>query len=126
MAHAERVDETFKRNFARRRAGIEQVAHRDFAEALLLLEPDLVVARFQRKNVGRLLDPTMLEEQGDLLLAQPLDIERAARDEVPQMLDLLMRAGEFAAAMGTRDLHSPRYALSHHGRLHRPAAARRN
>src|ERR1700719_2368066 len=99
MAHAERIDETLERDFAPRRDGLEQVAHGDLAEALLLLEPDLFVARFERENVGRLLDPTLLEEQGDLLLTQSLDIESASRDEVPQMLDLLIRAGEFAAAM---------------------------
>ena len=43
----------------------------------------------EREDVGRLLDPALLEEQLDLLLAQPLDVEGAARDEMPQVLDLL-------------------------------------
>src|ERR1700682_6584248 len=114
MAHPERVDEPLERDLAPRRDGVEQVAHGELAEALLLLEPDLGVAGREGEDVGRLLDPTLLEEQGDLLLAQSLDIEGAPRDEMPQMLDLLMRAGEFPAALRTRHLLSARDGLAQH------------
>src|SRR2546426_3223724 len=102
MAHPERVDEPLERDLAPGRDGIEQVAHRQFAETLLLLEPDLRIARSQREDIGRLLDPTLLEEQCDLLLAETLDIEGAAGDEMLEVLDLLIGAGELAGAAGNK------------------------
>src|SRR5712691_5882850 len=96
MAHAERVDEPFERDVAPRLDRAEQVAHRQFAETFDLLQLDFRVARFEREDVGRLLDPTLLEEQFDLLLAEPLYIEGAARDEMLEVLDLLIRTGELA------------------------------
>jgi hypothetical protein len=57
--------------------GTEQLAYRHLAVALQLLEPDGPVARLQREDVGRLLDPALLEEELDLLLAEPVDIEGA-------------------------------------------------
>ena len=48
----------------------------------------------QRENVGRRGDQLVLEERLDLLLAQPLDVESIARDEVAQPLHLLCRADE--------------------------------
>ena len=110
MAHAERIDETLERDFAPRFDGVEQIADRQFAEALLLLQLDFRVARLEREDVARLLDPALLEEQLDLLLAQPLDVERAARDEMLQVLDLLVRAGELAGAAGdARPRHRSRW-----------------
>ncbi len=81
MADAERIDEALERNLAPLADRAEQVAHRGFAVALDLLQLELRVARLQREDVGRLLDPAFLEEIIDLLLRQALDVERAARDE---------------------------------------------
>src|SRR4030088_2289194 len=112
MAHAERIGETFERYLAPSRDGLEQIAHRDFGKTLLLLELDGGVAGFEGEDVGRLLDPALLEEQRDLLLAQSLDVEGAARDEVPQVLDLLMGTGEFAGAARTCALLAARDGLA--------------
>src|SRR4030088_3123207 len=122
MAHAERIGETFERYLAPSRDGLEQIAHRDFGKTLLLLELDGGVAGFEGEDVGRLLDPALLEEQRDLLLAQALDIEGAARHEVAQMLDLLMRARELAAEAGARALLAPGDRLAHHRGLERTRA----
>src|SRR5262249_17100793 len=58
--------------------------------------------RFEREDVGRLLDPALLEEQRDLLLSQPFDVEGAAGGEMLQMLDFLRRGGELAGAARDR------------------------
>ena len=105
-----RSSEISRRCFDRR----EQIAHRGFAEAFLLFQFDLLVVRRQREDVGRLLDPFLLEEQFDLLLAQALDVEGAARDEQLQVLDLLIRAGELAGAAGARALLAGGGFLAHH------------
>ena len=47
---------------------------------------------------------SVLVEQLDLLLAQPVDIEGAAGDEVLEVLHRLIGAGEFAGAVGARTL----------------------
>src|SRR6266852_4485379 len=75
---------------------------------------DFFVARLQRENIGRLLDPSLLIEKLDLLLAQPLNVEGAAGHEVLEMLDGLIRAGEFAAAAGDRSLLSGRRLFAYH------------
>src|SRR5205823_9497418 len=89
MPHTQCIDEALERDLAPRPDRVEQVADRQFAKTFLLLEPDLRVARLERKNVGRLLYPAALEEQHDLFLAQPLDVERAPGNEMLQMLDFL-------------------------------------
>src|SRR5947199_8902864 len=89
VPHAEREEETLERNLAACRDRGEEIAHRDLAKALDLLEPDRDVSFRERKKIGRLLDPALFEEQRDLLLAESLDVERAAGHEMPQMLDLL-------------------------------------
>ena len=81
MAHAERIDETLERNLAPPPDRLEQVAHRGLAVAFDLLEPELYVARFQREDVGRLLHPAVLEKELDLLFAETVDVEGAARSE---------------------------------------------
>ena len=98
MADAERVDEPLQRNFAPRLDGAEQVAHRGLAESLDLFEMDFAVALLQREDIGGLLDPSLLVEQLDLLLAEAVDIEGAARHEVLEMLDGLIGTGKFAGA----------------------------
>ena len=91
-----------------------EIADRGFAVALDLLELDLLVARLEREDVGRLLDPAVLVEQLDLLLAEAFDVEGAARDEMHQVLGALERTGELAGAMGARALLAAGDHLAHH------------
>src|SRR5262245_42507928 len=98
MAHAECVDEPFERNLPSCCDRAEQVSHRHFAEAFHVLQLYFCVASFEREYVGRLLDPALLEEQLDLFLAQPIDVEGAAGDEMPEVLDPLIWAGKLASA----------------------------
>src|ERR1019366_8247710 len=114
MANAERKNETLERYVAALFDRREQIAHRSRAKAFLVFKLDLLIARRQRKDIGRLLDPFVLEEQFDLFLAQAFDVEGAARDEQLEMLDLLIRAGELAAAVGARTLLAGRGFLAHH------------
>src|SRR5208282_5622480 len=104
MADAERIDEALERNLPARCDRVEQVPHRDGAEPFPLLQADLGVAALQREDVGGLLDEPLLEEQRDLLFPEPFDVEGATRHDVAQVLDLLVRAGELAAAAGDRAL----------------------
>ena len=97
VADAECVDETVERYFAPLIDGREQIAHRGLAVALFLQQFALVLL-LQREDVGRFPHPFLLEEEFDLLFAQPLDVEGAARGEQLEMLDLLIRAGELAGA----------------------------
>src|ERR1700676_2953354 len=113
MAHAERVDETLQRNPPPLLDRRKQVAHRRFAVAFDLLELELEVALWQCEDIGRLLHPSLLEEECDLLLAEPLDVEGAARGEQFQMLDLLIGTGELAGAAGARALLAGRGLLAH-------------
>src|SRR6185295_12841609 len=114
---AERIDEAFERDFAPRADRAEQVADRGLAVALDLFELELRIALFQREDVGRLLDPALLEEVIDLLLAESVDVERAARHEMLEVLGLLERAGEFARAAEAHALLAGRIDLAHHRRL---------
>jgi hypothetical protein len=82
MADAERIDETVERDLPPRANGGKQVAHRRLAVAFLFLQSDFPIALLQRKNIGRLLEPFVLEKQLDLLFAQPVDIEGAPRHEM--------------------------------------------
>src|ERR1700710_2417582 len=104
MADAERIDEKLQRNIAPRLDRAVEIADRDFTVALDLLEIDPLVALLEREDVGRLPDPFVFVEQLDLLLAEPFDVEGAARHEMPQVFLALKRAGEFAGAMGARAL----------------------
>src|SRR3546814_15203097 len=55
--------------------------------------------RFEAKDVGRsFVEPTEFEKFLDALFAQPLDVERAAADEMAQALELLRAADEAAGA----------------------------
>src|SRR5437762_2168855 len=102
MAHAERIDETLQRNVAATLDRGKEIAHRGFAVALDLLQLELGVALLQREDVGGLPHPTLVEEVLQLLLAEPIDVEGAARHEQFQMFDLLERTGELAGAAGAR------------------------
>ena len=57
MADAERIDEALQRDLAPRLDRPKRLRDRGFAVALDLLELDLLVARCEREDVGRLLDP---------------------------------------------------------------------
>src|SRR5690349_2907510 len=99
MPDAEREDEAFERNVAPRRNRAKQIAHRGFAIALDLFQRELLsVALLQREAVGGLLHPALFEEIVDLLGAETVDVEGAARDEQLQMLDGLRLADEAASA----------------------------
>ena len=57
-----------------------------------------VAAVFQAKNVGRAFQPAQRKKFGNGLVAQPLDIKRAATDKMPKPLGPLRRADEAAGA----------------------------
>ena len=114
MADAERIDETVEADVTPLVDGVEQVAHRGFAVAFDLLELERPVARLQGEDVGGLLHPALLEEILDLLFAKALDIERAARHEQHQVLDLLERTGEFAGAACARSFLAGRRLFADH------------
>src|SRR5262249_59918115 len=107
VPHAERIDEAFQRDLVPRCDGSEQIAHRQLAVSLHILQLELGVAFLEGEDVGRLLDPALLEEQLDLLVAQALDVEGATRGEMLQVLDLLVGAGELAAAARARPPPAP-------------------
>src|SRR4029077_10525411 len=75
MAHAKREDETLERNPAALLDRRKEIAYRGFAVTLDLLELQLRIARRQRKNVGGLLHPALVEEILELLLAKAVDVE---------------------------------------------------
>src|SRR5262249_20990823 len=119
------VDEAVERNIAARLDRIEQISHRGLAVALLRFELDLGVARLEREDVRRLLDPAASVKQFDLLLAEPLDVEAPPRGEMPEMLDPLIRAREFAGTAETHPLLARCVDLAHDLRLLRARARRR-
>src|SRR5262249_50552993 len=123
VTHAGRVDEPLERDFASRSDRVEQVAHRNFAETFMLLQLDLRIALLEREDVGRLFYPALLKEQRDLLFPQPVDIERAAGNEMLKMLNFLRRTGELASAAGNRALLTSCRRVAHHGGVQRARAA---
>src|SRR5262249_49348794 len=123
MTHAEGVDKPLERDFASRSDCVEQVADRNFAETFMLLQLDLRIALLEHEDVGRLLYPALLKEQRDLLFPQPVDIERAAGNEMLQMLNFLRRTGELASAAGNHALLTSCRRVAHHGGVQRARAA---
>ena len=119
MTDAKRVDEAFERDLAAGGNRREKIAYGKFAVAFALLQPDGVVARLEGEDVGGFLQPTLRREQLDLLFAQALDVEGAARNEMLEVLDLLKRAGELAGAARDRALLPARNRLAHHRRCAR-------
>src|SRR3546814_8971289 len=64
-----------------------------------LAAEQVVAMMLQPEDVGRpLVQPAQFQKLGDALLAQPLDVERAAADEMPEPLELLGIADEAAGA----------------------------
>src|SRR6478672_8546361 len=114
MADAERIDEAFQRNLPPRLDRFVEIADRNLAVTLDLLEIDLLVALAEREDVGRLLDPALLVEQHDLLLAEAFDVEGAARHEMPQVFHALERTGELAGAVGAGALLAAGNHLADH------------
>src|SRR5436190_2467260 len=78
------------------------------------LQLELGVACLQREDIRRLSHPSLLEKEFDLLLAETIDIEGAARGEQFQVLDLLVGTGELAGAAGARALLAGCGLLAHH------------
>src|SRR6516225_5558732 len=76
-----------------------QVASAELAPAFTFRD-DLGV---EAENVARPADQPILPERGDVLFAQPFDIEAVARHEMPQALDRL-RGADQAAGAAARDL----------------------
>ncbi len=74
----------------------EQAVDRLLLPALAAEQLVAVVA--QAEDVGGRVQPAKLDELGDALLAQPLDVERAAADEMAQPLEALRRADQPAGA----------------------------
>ena len=101
----------------------EQVLGARLAPAFAVLEPleAARIARFQRENVLRPLDHAFRIELLDALVAQALDVEGVARDEVLQALARLRRADEAAGAAAHRIL----LARARIDLAHRMAAAGR-
>src|ERR1700730_11745995 len=113
MADAERVDETVEHDLTMVADCGEQIAHRDFAEAFLVFEFDFLVAIFECENIGRLLHPFLFEKQLDLLFAEAIDVEGAARGKELQMFDFLKWTRKLAAATGARTFLAGRGRLAH-------------
>ena len=70
-------------------------------------------ARSVKMSAGSLTQPSLVE-QLDLLLAQALDVEGAARDEMLEMLDGLVRADRDRRCSGATRLLAGRGHLAHH------------
>ena len=123
MADAERIDETVERDRAPRLDRREEIAGARLAQAFPVLERfrPRVVARLEGEDVGGLADRQLLviEELLDLLLAEALDVEGAARDE--------MAAAARSSGTGQTNRRcsgAPTPSLPVRGRLaHRVAAA---
>ena len=108
MADAERVQEAPQRNLAARVDRVEELLHRHRAEAVdvLQLGERIRLPLLQRKDIGRRADLQRrvlgVEEELDLLLAEPFYVERIAGDEMPDALDRLRRADQPAGAAPDR------------------------
>src|SRR4029453_7694373 len=76
--------------------GVETVVDRLGLPALAA--DQLAALSLQAKDVGRTMKPAQLNELDDAFLAQPVDVHRAARHEMPQALDPLPRADQPAGA----------------------------
>ncbi len=104
MAHTERIDEAVETNVAARVDGVEQIAGGGLAPAFALgkLGRGARIARLQGEDVGRRLDQPFLVEGLDVLLAETLDVEGIARDEMLEPLDALGGADQPAGAAPDR------------------------
>ena len=94
LRDAERVDEAVERDAAALVDRRDQLVGADLAPALALRDHLGV----EPEDVAGAADQPVLPERGDVLLAEPLDVEAVARDEMLQPLDRLRRADQPAAA----------------------------
>ena len=74
----------------------EEIVDRLLLPALAAEQLGAMVA--EAEDVGGRVQPAKLDELGDALFAQPFDVERAARHEMPQPLESLRRADQAAGA----------------------------
>src|SRR5690349_11015408 len=88
LRNAESIDEALERNSPALVDRGHQVACAEFAPAFALGDH----LRVEAENVARLADQPVLPEGGDVLFAEPLDVEAMARNEMPQALDRLRGA----------------------------------
>ncbi len=109
MADAERVDEAVERYRAPLVDRVEQLPDADPAEPVDVFELQqfrCFLTLLQREYVGRCADLQSrifrLEEEVDLLCAQPFDVIGTARDEMLQVFGCLRTADEAAGAAGDR------------------------
>ena len=100
MAHAEAEDEARQRDRPSRLDGGEQIGDAQLSRPFPVLQLLQVrpVADLEREDIRRLPDQPVVKESGELLVAQTLDVEGAAGDEVLEVLDLLKGTGELPAA----------------------------
>src|SRR5690606_37044010 len=121
MADAETVDHAVERDCPPYLDGGEQIGRRDGAPAFLVAQLLQVraVALGKREDIGRAFHRQVgiVEEEFDLLLAQPLDVEGPARNEMTQMLNALERTGELAGAAPYDALRTACRALADDRRL---------
>src|SRR3546814_19165634 len=97
MADAEPEQQPRRVGLALRLDRGEQIVHR------LVLPPlaaeQVVAMMLQPEDVGRpLVQPAQFQKLGDALLAQPLDVARAAAAEMPEPPELLGISNEAAGA----------------------------
>ena len=111
LRNAESIDKALERNPPALVDRGHQVARAELAPAFALGDHFGVEA----EDVARLADQPVVPEGGDVLLAEPLDVEAMARHKVPEPLDGLRGADQPAGA-APRDLA---------GLAHREAAADR-
>src|ERR1700730_6653664 len=111
LRNAESIDKALERNSPALVDGRHQVARAELAPAFALGDH----LGIEAEDVARLADQPVLPESGDVLLAEPLDIETMARHERPHPLDRLRGAYQPA---GAAPRHLARFA-------HREAAADR-
>src|SRR5262249_51678569 len=98
VAYPERIDEAGERDLARGADRGEKVADLLFSVPFPSLELDLAVVRLEGEDARGLLDNPRLCEGYDLLLAEPVDVERVAGDEVHEVTLFLEGTGELAGA----------------------------
>ena len=99
-------------------------AIRRFAEISAKPSSSSSCPRAQLVEVGGAVHEPALEQHADLLLAEPVDVHRAARDEVAQQLPLAARAVEVRAVREDRALRLDRRRVADRAaRRHRAAAA---
>src|SRR3954454_19385442 len=94
LHYAERVDKTVERNLAARVDRRDELIGADLAPALALGDD----FRVEPEDVAGGADQPVFPEGGDVLFAEPIDVEAVARDEMLEPLARLRRADQPAAA----------------------------